>query len=168
MLVDASDREVGSEEKLKAHELGVLHRAVSVFLFDDHGRLLLQRRAAGKYHSPGLWSNTCCGHPRPGENAADAARRRLVEELGVESILSHAFAFTYRAELGGGLIEHELDHVFTGRFSGAPSPDQEEVDAWGWMSLPMLCAETRASPQRFTAWLPIALSEVVSRGIGGR
>lgn len=165
ILVDADDREIGSEVKLRAHELGVLHRAISVFLFDDAGRVLLQRRAAGKYHSSGLWSNTCCGHPRPGESTAGAAARRLAEEMGIECALSPAFSFTYRADLGAGLIEHEVDHVFTGRFSGTPAPDQREVEAWGWMPMPMLLTESLAEPDRFSVWLPIALKELVDRGL---
>ncbi|HET9425175.1 MAG TPA: isopentenyl-diphosphate Delta-isomerase [Gemmatimonadaceae bacterium] len=165
ILVDEEDRELGSEEKLRAHEAGALHRAVSVFLFDDQGRLLLQQRAEGKYHSAGLWSNTCCGHPRPGESAADAAARRLREEMGIACDLTPRFVFRYRAGLDGGLTEHELDHVFTGRFTGTPSPDPREVEAWGWMSLPALAADCETSPHRYSAWLPIAVREILARGL---
>lgn len=159
ILVDASDREIGTEEKLRAHEQGALHRAFSVFLFDDLGRVLLQRRALGKYHSAGLWSNTCCGHPRPGESTSSAARRRLHEEMGIACELTPRFSFVYSASLGRGLMEYELDHVLTGRFSGTPSPDPREVDTWGWMSLPDLVADCMASPERYSAWLPIALRQ---------
>lgn len=159
ILVDANDREIGTEEKLRAHERGTLHRAFSVFVFDDRGRVLLQRRAAGKYHSAGLWSNTCCGHPRPGESVPSAAARRLNEEMGISCELTPRFSFVYSASLDHGLTEHELDHVLTGRFSGTPSPDPREVDSWGWMSLPALVADCAASPERYSAWLPIALRE---------
>ena len=157
-LVDAADVDIGGASKARVHATGELHRAVSVFLFDQRGRLLLQRRAAGKYHSPGVWSNTCCGHPRPGERSADAAQRRLREEMGVECDLSPAFVFTYRVELGGGLIEHEIDHVFTGQFSGTPLPNTGEVDGWGWMPIAELAADCRANPTRYSAWLSIALA----------
>ncbi|HEX7957304.1 MAG TPA: isopentenyl-diphosphate Delta-isomerase, partial [Pyrinomonadaceae bacterium] len=114
ILVDADDRELGAGEKLEVHRAGALHRAFSVFVFDGRGRLLMQRRAAGKYHSGGLWSNTACGHPRPGEATRAAARRRLREEMGLDCELSAAFEFVYRAELGDSLVEHEYDHVFVG------------------------------------------------------
>ena len=158
VLVDGEDAELGVAEKQRVHETGQLHRAVSVFLFDRAGRLLLQRRASGKYHSPGLWSNTCCGHPRPGESAIAAALRRLREEMGVECALESRGTFTYRAELGSGLFEHELDHLFVGRFDGAPDPDAGEVGAWRWAPLEALRAECSRYPERFTAWLPLALA----------
>jgi isopentenyl-diphosphate Delta-isomerase len=157
ILVDADDREIGTEEKLRAHEQGALHRAFSVFLFDDRGRVLLQRRAIGKYHSAGLWSNTCCGHPRPGESIPSAAARRLHEEMGIACELTPRSSFVYSAMLGRGLTEHELDHVLTGRFSGMPSPDPQEVDTWGWMPIADLVTECAEYPGRFTAWLPMAL-----------
>jgi isopentenyl-diphosphate delta-isomerase len=160
ILVDANDSEVGTAEKLDAHLTGALHRAVSVFLFDGHGRLLLQRRAAAKYHSAGAWSNTCCGHPRPGESVQDAASRRLAEEMGIHCDLEESFVFTYTADLGQGLSEPEVDHVFTGTFVGAPAPDPGEVESWGWMSLPRLRDDVAANPHRYSAWLPIALREL--------
>lgn len=160
VLVDADDREVGTEEKLRAHRSGLLHRAISVFLFDGRGRTLLQRRAEGKYHSAGKWSNTCCSHPRPGELAVAAAERRLLEEMGIRCALSPAFSFEYRADLGNGLVEHELDHVFVGRFDGNPHPDPSEVQAWDWVELPKLRADCAADPDRYTAWLPLALLQL--------
>src|SRR5918997_6014944 len=123
ILVDERDRVLGASGKLRAHREGALHRAFSVFVFDGEGRLLLQKRARGKYHSAGLWSNTACGHPRPGEATREAARRRLREEMGFDCGLREAFQFLYRAELGGALVEHEYDHVLIGAHEGDPSPD---------------------------------------------
>lgn len=162
VLVDEEDAEVGHAPKSRVHATGERHRAVSVFLFDGQGRLLLQQRAAGKYHSPGLWSNTCCGHPRPGESALDAARRRLREEMGIVCELTHAVTFEYRAPVGE-LLEHEVDHVFTGRFSGTPAPDAREVGGWSWRALDEVVADTRANPSRYSAWLPIALERLAAR-----
>jgi len=164
ILVDAEDRELGTAEKLDAHVRGLLHRAVSVLLFDARGRTLLQRRAAGKYHSAGLWANACCSHPRPGEDAPVAARRRLVEELGIDVPLVHALTFTYRAPVGGGLIEHELDHVFTGRFQGEPRPAPDEVEAWEWRDAARLPGEVSAEPERYAAWLPLVLARLAAAG----
>ena len=157
MLVDRDDREIGTEEKLRAHETGALHRAFSVFVFDDQQRVLLQRRAAGKYHSAGLWSNTCCGHPRPGEDVGAAAARRLTEEMGIRVSLTPRGAFIYQASLTNGLTEHELDHVFVGRFNGDPSPDHGEADDWAWTPVAALEADCATRPERYTAWLPLAL-----------
>ena len=158
--VDPEDQPLGTVEKLAAHQQGILHRAVSVFLLDSQGRLLLQRRATGKYHSGGLWSNTCCGHPGPGESVAQAARRRLREELGIEAELSPLLRFQYRAELEGGLTEHELDHVFLGRFDGIPHPDPNEVSAWSWNSPSDLEAAMASSPAEYTVWLRLLLPAV--------
>src|SRR5688572_2444920 len=127
-LVDADDNVLGSEAKLRAHRDGTLHRAFSIFVFDRDRRLLLQRRAPHKYHSASLWSNTCCGHPRPGEAPAMAAARRLQEEMGFSCDLHPAFRKIYRAMLPGSMVEHELDQVFVGRFDGVPSPNPLEVD----------------------------------------
>lgn len=151
-------------EKMEAHLRGVLHRAVSVFVFDSAGRMLLQRRAAAKYHSGGLWSNSCCSHPRPGERTADAAIRRLQEELGFRCPLEHAFSFVYRADVGGGLIEHEFDHVFLGRFDGEPVPDPAEVEGWRWTDPAEVAAEMEAHPDRFTYWFHTAFRQFVELG----
>ena len=151
ILVDADDDEIGISPKLRAHETGELHRAVSVFVFDADGRVLLQRRAAGKYHSAGLWSNTCCGHPRPGETARAAALRRLREEMGVECALEPRGSFSYRAILGNGLVEHEIDHLFVGTFQGSPAPDASEVAEWRWMDLNDVlegCLDGQRQPRR--------------------
>lgn len=157
ILVDDADRAIGSAPKLEAHEQGTLHRAFSVFVLDDRERLLLQLRALGKYHSGGRWSNTCCGHPRPGETTVDAARRRLAEEMGVSCGLQEIGCFRYRAELDGGLIEHEVDHVLVGRWSGAPAPDPHEVAAWRWAPHEVVRAEWRAGSPPYTAWFGDAL-----------
>ena len=159
IIVDASDVELGTAPKLDAHcDGGALHRAFSIFLTNARGEILLQRRADGKYHTPGLWTNTCCGHPRPGEATEEAARRRLREEMGVDCELTHLFTFTYRAELGAGLSEHEIDHVFVGRFEGAPAPDPAEVSEWRWVDPAMVRRDLETHPERFTPWLVPALT----------
>ena len=160
ILVDDDDREVGTAEKLDAHRRGVLHRAVSALIFDSAGRQLLQRRALSKYHSAGLWSNACCSHPRPGESAADAVARRLREEMGITVPLTPLLRFTYRAEFGDGLVEHEVDHVFTGSFEGSPAPDPAEVSDWRWIAPDALAAEMTLAPESFTAWFRLLVPEV--------
>ncbi len=158
ILVDADNREIGVGEKLRAHREGALHRAFSVFVFDRRGRLLLQKRAATKYHSAGLWSNTACGHPRPGEATATAARRRLREEMGFDCELREAFVFLYRAEVDDALVEHEYDHVFIGVYAGGePAPDPAEVADWRWVSAGELRRALRQEPWRYTRWLKLAV-----------
>jgi isopentenyl-diphosphate delta-isomerase len=162
VLVDPRDNELGFSPKLQAHLDGVLHRAVSVFIMNEPGEMLLQRRAVGKYHSGGLWSNACCSHPRPGETPADAAVRRLNEEMGLSCALDFAFTFVYRAPLGNGLTEHELDHVFVGTAGADPVPNRDEVGDWRWLSLADLEKELAASPDSFTAWFPIACGKLLA------
>src|SRR5919107_6254005 len=158
ILVDAFDRELGVGEKMEVHLAGALHRAFSVFVFDGRGRLLLQKRAADKYHSAGLWSNTACGHPRPGEATREAARRRLREEMGFDCELRPAFEFVYRAEVGGALVEHEYDHVFVGTHAGEdPAPDASEVEDWRWVSMDELRRCLREEPERYSYWLKAAV-----------
>jgi isopentenyl-diphosphate delta-isomerase len=165
VLVDEQDRELGVAPKSEVHRTGQLHRAFSVFLQDAEGRVLLQRRASGKYHSPGLWANTCCSHPHPGEPLEDAARRRLREEMGIECDLELACAFVYHAELGAGLVEHEYDHVFLGTTGLEPRPDPAEVDAWRWVSPRELESDLELHPARYVAWLPLAFRELRRRGL---
>jgi isopentenyl-diphosphate delta-isomerase len=160
ILVDEQDNPIGAAGKLAAHRSGSLHRAFSIFVFDRSGRLLLQRRAATKYHSGGLWSNTCCSHSRPGERTAAAARRRLREEMGIECTLTEVFSFVYRAELGNGLIEHEYDHVFFGWHGGAAVLNPQEADAARWVHMDALAADVRRRPQAYTFWLAACLDKV--------
>jgi len=160
ILVDEEDRPVGRREKLAAHESGELHRAFSVFLFDRDGRWLLQRRHPAKYHSGGLWTNTCCSHPAPGERTDEAALDRLMLEMGIAAPIEPAFQFLYRAQFENQLIEHELDHVFVGRFNGAPSPNPDEVCEWRWVETGALMEELDAHPERFTFWFRTVVSRV--------
>jgi isopentenyl-diphosphate delta-isomerase len=164
ILVDEQDRNVGSEAKLTAHQAGKLHRAFSIFVLDPRGRVLLQRRAASKYHSRLRWSNTCCGHPRPGEATGEAARRRLQEEMGFACALEEVYRFTYRTEVEGGLTEHEVDHVFVGQFDGVPIPNPEEVDSWCWADVEDLRTDLKKNPARYSAWLTSALEGLRERG----
>jgi isopentenyl-diphosphate delta-isomerase len=170
VLVDENDRQVGSAEKLAAHrDGGRLHRAFSVFLFDASGNMLLQQRAATKYHFPSLWTNACCGHPRPGEDVAAAARRRVREELGVQVELQPVFAFLYAAEdPTSGLAEREYDHVFVGRLCEAPAPSPEEVDALGWWECAALLRDVAVRPERYTPWFRQALPRLEERGLLSR
>jgi isopentenyl-diphosphate Delta-isomerase len=164
ILVDCDDVAVGFREKQRAHLDGALHRAFSVFIFDGDGRLMLQRRAASKYHSGGLWSNACCSHPRPGESTAAAAQRRLQEEMGFSCSLQLAFSFVYCADVGGGLIEHEYDHVFVGLHDGDADPAPAEVEGWRWATPGSLEEELRREPGRFTFWFRVAFDELRRRG----
>lgn len=162
VLVDTQDREIGAADKLQAHREGALHRAFSIFVFNARGQLLLQKRARAKYHSGGLWTNTCCGHPRPAEPLDQAARRRLREEMGFDCRLDPVFSFTYNARVGDGLIEHEYDHVFIGQFDGNPAPNPAEVEDWTWADVDPLRADIRAHPDRYTHWFKICVDAVLS------
>jgi isopentenyl-diphosphate delta-isomerase len=160
LLVNERDEVLGTMGKLEAHRKGALHRAFSVFLFDDQDRLLLQRRAAGKYHSAGLWTNTCCSHPRPHEALEDAARRRLKEEMGIDAPVVHRFSFIYKADLGNGLFEHELDHVYFGLWNGPADPHPEEADDWKYVTMAELDRDLRQHPELFTVWLRACWDQV--------
>ena len=135
ILVDEQDNQLGLMPKMEAHEKAVLHRAFSVFIFNSKGELMLQQRAAHKYHSPLLWTNTCCSHQRNGESNIEAGKRRLVEEMGFETNLKEVFSFVYKAPFDNGLTEHELDHVMIGNFYGLPEINHEEVASYKWMRL---------------------------------
>lgn len=156
VLVNEQDEAIGVEEKIKAHLLGALHRAFSVFIFNAAGQLLLQKRTLTKYHSRGLWSNTCCGHSRPGEPIEKASRRRLSEEMGFDSELSKLFDFVYHANPEDGLIEHEYDHVLVGYFDGIPKPASAEVADWKWMDLGTLGVDLEEHPESYTYWFRIS------------
>lgn len=155
ILVDEQDRETGQMEKLEAHQKALLHRAISVFIFNTKGEMLLQQRALHKYHSAGLWSNTCCSHPRPGESNDAAATRRLIEEMGMRCTLTRRFAFIYKVQLEKGLSEHEYDHVFVGNSDTEPRINPEEVMAYRWIGLPQLREELAKQPEQFTFWFRI-------------
>jgi isopentenyl-diphosphate delta-isomerase len=168
VLVDEYGRDLHKDdgrldtfEKIEAHRRGLLHRAVSVFIFSDRNELLLQRRAASKYHSPSKWSNTCCTHPLPGEIPLMAAQRRLIEEMGLVVVLTEVFTFSYLADVGGGLIENEFDHVFFGTSNQSPDPDPTEVSDWDWVTIKDLEEELSRNPHKFTPWLRQCFSEVV-------
>ena len=152
ILVDEHDQPIGTGSKLSVHQDGLLHRAFSIFIFNGKGQLMLQRRALGKYHSGGLWTNTCCGHPRPEETVLSAAHRRLQEEMGFDCALHEAGTLTYRAEVSQGLIEHEFDHVFVGRFDGHVHPDPDEALDWQWVDLDTLHTALMTQPDTFTVW----------------
>lgn len=159
ILVDDQDREIGLMEKHEAHRKGMLHRAFSVFIFNSQGELLLQRRAFGKYHSEGLWTNTCCSHPNPGEDILTAGNRRLKEEMGMDCELHYGFSFIYKAELDNGFTEYELDHVMTGYSDATPHLDTTEAMSFKWMALEDLKRSIEEHPQHYTAWFRIILKE---------
>lgn len=153
VLVNENDHVVGQMEKMKAHRLGLLHRAISVFIFNDNNELLIQQRAFDKYHSRGLWSNTCCSHPYPGENVVTAGERRLTEEMGMTCLLEPLFHFTYFVELEGGLIENELDHVLIGWSNETPDLNTDEVCNYRWISMDELKQAIAEQPEQYTFWL---------------
>jgi len=157
ILVNNADEPIGTMEKMEAHRKGLLHRAFSVFIFNSRGEMLLQQRAAHKYHSPNLWTNTCCSHPFPGEGSMEAAHRRLMEEMGFDTPLEKAFHFTYRTDFDNGLTEHEFDHVFTGIYNGPVNPDPEEVQAYRYADPEALRADIAENPGAYTSWFKIAL-----------
>jgi isopentenyl-diphosphate Delta-isomerase len=160
ILVNEKDEPVGIMEKIQAHLQGKLHRAFSVFLFNNKGDMLLQQRAFAKYHSPGLWSNACCSHPHPGEETLSAAGRRTKEELGIEVPLKEQFHFIYKAQFENGLTEYEFDHVFTGSFNGEPIVNPEEVYDYSFQPLAEIKQLLQTDPHQFTAWFKIIFPEI--------
>lgn len=160
ILVDQDDRETGVMEKIQAHREALLHRAFSVFVFNSKGELMLQQRALGKYHSPGLWTNTCCSHPRPGEETEAAAHRRLQEEMGFDCTLTKIFHFTYKAPFDNKLTEHEVDHVFVGFSDTLPVINPEEVESYRFATLDDISVEMAENPELFTVWFQIAFERV--------
>jgi isopentenyl-diphosphate delta-isomerase len=163
ILVDENDKEIGLMEKMPAHKSGKLHRAFSVFIFNTKGELLLQQRADSKYHSGGLWTNTCCSHPVSGEEIAVTIKKRLKEEMGIECATSFQFSFIYKSELANGLTEHELDHVYFGTTDEKPTLNKSEAKDWKYISLQTLKETVRQNPQNFTIWLQICLPEVIRK-----
>jgi isopentenyl-diphosphate delta-isomerase len=161
ILVNEQDEQVGVMGKMQVHREGILHRAFSVFIFNSSGEMLLQQRAFDKYHSGGLWTNACCSHPAPGEITAQAAARRLKEEMGFDTSLVKLFDFIYRSEFGNGLTEHELDHVFAGRYEAVIMPDPAEVAGYCYKTVPQIQASLQARPGQYTAWFHIAFPKVV-------
>ena len=155
ILVDKDDKQIGLMPKMEAHEKALLHRAFSVFVFNDDGELMLQQRAAEKYHSPLLWTNTCCSHQRDGETSLEAGKRRLQEEMGFECKLEEVFSFIYKAPFDNGLTEHELDHVMVGHFNDNPKINKEEVQDYKWMTLEEVKVDLEFNPDTYTAWFQI-------------
>ena len=162
ILVDENDVPTGEMGKMAAHEQGLLHRAFSIFIFNKRGELLLQKRAASKYHSGGLWTNTCCSHPRPGESVMDAAHRKLIQEVGFDCELKEVFHFTYHAELDKGLTEHEFDHVLFGIYENDPILNPEEAEDFLWVSMEHLEADIKQNPESYTVWFRICFEKVSS------
>ena len=159
ILVDNNDNQLGLMEKMEAHEKAILHRAFSVFILNDNNELLLQKRALSKYHSPGLWTNTCCSHPRNGESVINAGLRRLKEEMGFETEISSLLSFIYKAEFDNGLTEHEFDHVLVGRYNKNPSINKSEVSDWKWTDLDLLKKDVVSNPDLYTVWFKIIFQQ---------
>ena len=159
VLVDEKDNQIGLMPKMEAHEKAVLHRAFSVFIFNEKGELMLQQRAASKYHSPLLWTNTCCSHQRDGEHNLKAGKRRLQEEMGFTTDLKEVFSFVYKAPFDNGLTEHELDHVMVGKFDGKPNINKEEVENYKWMQLTDVKTDIEKNPTIYTEWFKIIFKE---------
>jgi len=155
ILVDKNDNQLGLMEKIEAHEKAILHRAFSVFILNENNELLLQKRGINKYHSPGLWTNTCCSHPRNGEDVLDAGIRRLKEEMGFVTKLSSLLSFIYKAEFDNGLTEHEFDHVLIGKYSSNPIINELEVCDWKWIDLDVLSQDILDNPEIYTVWFKI-------------
>ena len=160
VLVNKNNQPLGTMEKMEAHERGELHRAFSVFVFNSEGQMMLQRRADEKYHSPGLWTNTVCSHPRTGEKITMAAHRRMKEEMGFDCELEEAFSFIYKADVGDGLIEHEFDQVFIGTCDKKPTPNPDEVGDWKYIWTGELYADIENNPDNYTVWFKIAIKQL--------
>jgi isopentenyl-diphosphate Delta-isomerase len=158
ILVDEADHETGTMEKMEAHRKGVLHRAFSILLFNSKGELLLQKRSSKKYHSGGLWTNTCCSHPNPGESIAQAANRKLKQEMGIDLYPEFAFKFIYKTSLDHELIEFEYDHVLLGQFDGQPDSNPDEVEDWKFMDIGSIKKEIETNPEWYTYWFKVIVN----------
>ena len=163
ILVNEQDEQTGTIEKMEAHRKALLHRAFSIFIFNVKGEMLLQQRALGKYHSPGLWTNTCCSHPRPGEGLEVAAGRRLKEEMGIDTSLKKIFDFIYRTEFDNGLTEFEFDHVYTGIYDGSLNPDKQEVNDYCFRSMEDIENDLLRRPEKYSSWFKIAFPLLSSK-----
>lgn len=159
VLVTENDEQIGTAEKLLAHQQNLLHRAFSIFIHNGNGDVLLQKRALTKYHSGGLWTNTCCSHPRPGEDLLAAGKRRLQEEMGFSTELAAKFFFVYQADLDNNLSEHELDHVLVGEFNGQFAPNPEETSEVKWITIQELITDVTENPNNYTIWLQIIIKQ---------
>jgi isopentenyl-diphosphate Delta-isomerase len=159
VLVDDHDNEIGSMEKMEAHHKGLLHRAFSILLYNDEGKVLLQKRAKHKYHSAGLWTNTCCSHPLPGESMEAATHRRLQEEMGIDVPMRFVYKFIYKAPLGSNLIEHECDYVFLGKYNGQPNVNPEEVEDWKFADIEWLRKDMLKNPDQYTYWFKMIAND---------
>ncbi len=162
ILVNENDEQIGLMPKLEAHQKAVLHRAFSVFIINDNNELMLQQRALHKYHSPGLWTNTCCSHQRDGENNIEAGVRRLQEEMGFTTSLKNSVSFIYKAPFDNGLTEHEYDHVLIGKYEGNPIINLDEVAAWKWMSIEAVKEDILKQPEIYTEWFKIIFDKFYS------
>ena len=160
ILVNEQDEPIGTMEKMEAHRKALLHRAFSVFIFNQKGEMLLQQRAADKYHSPNLWTNACCSHPRPDEITEEAAHRRMKEEMGFDAELKHAFSFIYKTNFDNGLAEHELDHVFFGQYDGPIFPDNREVKDYCYMTVDAIKESMNMHNHKYTSWFKIAFPKL--------
>ena len=162
ILVDENDVPIGTIEKMEAHQKALLHRAFSVFIFNTNGEMLLQQRAIDKYHSGGLWTNTCCSHPYERQETKPAAEKRLQEEMGFTTELTKVFDFIYKAPFDNGLTEHEYDHVFTGKYDGVVIPDKSEVENYCFMSIEGIKESMQLYPEKYTVWFKIAFPKMES------
>jgi isopentenyl-diphosphate Delta-isomerase len=160
ILVNEKDEVIGFENKLIVHQKGWLHRAFSIFIFNSQNEILLQKRNSEKYHSGGLWTNTCCGHPRPNENIENAAKRRLEEEMGFQCMLNKRFDFIYQAQVSSDLMEYEFDHVFFGFYNQHPIPNLDEVSDWKYVNWHILSEDIEMNPSNYTIWFKICVEKI--------
>ena len=167
VLVNEDDQIIGTAGKVRVHQEGLLHRAFSIMIFNSKGELLLQQRAKSKYHSGGLWANTCCSHPRPGETVIQAASRRLFEEMGIKCKLKKLFSFRYQVTFANGLAENEYDHVLVGESDKLPKPDPKEVDDWKWVKMEALKTDIKKNPEIYAYWFKILMKKIERQPVSG-
>ena len=165
IAVDEFDKEIGSIEKMEAHHKGILHRAFSILVFNSNNQLLLQKRNVKKYHSPGLWTNTCCSHPKYGEDLDDAIYRRIKEEMGFTCKLKEIFSFVYKVEFEDNLFENEYDHVFIGKYDGEVIPNKEEADDFKWADINYIKNDIKINPELYTYWFKTLINKIEDKDI---